>query len=89
MPGAASQADHAWMWGDCSPAAGGRVFEIRLLGPVRAIRLGREVALGGPQKRAVLALLVLEAGRVVPAGPPSPCTRRRSVHLARVHWPAA
>jgi len=44
------------------------VFEIRLLGPVRAIRLGREVALGGPQKRAVLALLVLEAGRVVPAG---------------------
>ena len=44
------------------------MFEIRLLGPVRAIRLGRETALGGPRKRAVLALLVLEAGRVVPAG---------------------
>jgi DNA-binding SARP family transcriptional activator len=44
------------------------VFEVRLLGPVRAIRLGREIALGGPKKRAVLALLLLEAGRVVPAG---------------------
>jgi predicted ATPase/DNA-binding SARP family transcriptional activator len=44
------------------------VFEVRLLGPVRAIRLGREIALGGPKKRAVLALLLLEAGRVVPTG---------------------
>jgi DNA-binding SARP family transcriptional activator len=44
------------------------VFEVRLLGPVRAMRLGREIALGGPKKRAVLALLLLEAGRVVPAG---------------------
>jgi len=44
------------------------VFEVRLLGPVRAIGLGREIALGGPKKRAVLALLLLEAGRVVPAG---------------------
>jgi predicted ATPase/DNA-binding SARP family transcriptional activator len=44
------------------------VFEVRLLGPVRAVRLGREIALGGPMKRAVLALLVLEAGRVVPTG---------------------
>jgi predicted ATPase/DNA-binding SARP family transcriptional activator len=47
---------------------GGRVFEVRLLGPVRAVRLGREIALGGPKKRAVLALLLLEAGRVVPTG---------------------
>src|SRR5215467_11334046 len=47
--------------------AGGKVFEVRLLGPVQAIRLGREVALGGPKKRAVLALLLVEAGRVVPA----------------------
>jgi predicted ATPase/DNA-binding SARP family transcriptional activator len=44
------------------------VFEVGLLGPVRAVRLGREIALGGPKKRAVLALLLLEAGRVVPAG---------------------
>jgi predicted ATPase/DNA-binding SARP family transcriptional activator len=44
------------------------MFEVRLLGPVQAARAGREVLLGGPRQRAVLALLVLEAGRVVPAG---------------------
>ena len=44
------------------------MFEVRLLGPVQAVRADREVALGGPRQRAVLALLVLEAGRVVPAG---------------------
>ena len=43
------------------------MFEVRLLGPVQAVRAGREVPLGGPRQRAVLALLVLEAGRVVPA----------------------
>ena len=48
---------------------GGAVtVEVRLLGPVQAVRAGREVPLGGPRQRAVLALLVLEAGRVVPAG---------------------
>jgi predicted ATPase/DNA-binding SARP family transcriptional activator len=50
------------------PAVGGKVFELRLLGPVRAIRFGGEIALGGPKQRAVLALLLLEAGRAVPAG---------------------
>ena len=40
---------------------------MRLLGPVQVVRAGREVGLGGPRPRAVLALLVLEAGRVVPA----------------------
>jgi DNA-binding SARP family transcriptional activator len=44
------------------------VVEVRLLGPVQAVRAGREVPLGGPRQRAVLALLMLEAGRVVPAG---------------------
>jgi predicted ATPase/DNA-binding SARP family transcriptional activator len=44
------------------------VFEVRLLGPVQVVQAGREVGLGGPRPRAVLALLVLEAGRVVPAG---------------------
>jgi DNA-binding SARP family transcriptional activator len=51
--------------------AGGRgvsVFELRLLGPVQAVRAGRDVPLGGPRQRAVLALLALDAGRVVPAG---------------------
>jgi DNA-binding SARP family transcriptional activator len=40
---------------------------VRLLGPVQVVRAGREVRLGGPRPRAVLALLVLAAGRVVPA----------------------
>jgi predicted ATPase/DNA-binding SARP family transcriptional activator len=44
------------------------MFEVGLLGPVQVVRAGREVGLGGPRPRAVLALLVLEAGRVVPAG---------------------
>src|SRR6266702_3292116 len=47
---------------------GAGAFELRLLGPVEAVRAGREVALGGPKQRAVLALLLLEAGRVVAAG---------------------
>ena len=59
--------DHACVSADSQPAVSGKAFEIRLLGPVRAIRSGGEIALGGPKQRAVLALLLLEAGRVVPA----------------------
>jgi predicted ATPase/DNA-binding SARP family transcriptional activator len=44
------------------------VLGVRLLGPVQVVRAGRDVGLGGPRPRAVLAMLVLEAGRVVPAG---------------------
>jgi DNA-binding response OmpR family regulator len=40
--------------------------EFRLLGPVEAWRGGRRVDLGGPKQRAVLAALLLRAGRVVP-----------------------
>ncbi len=43
------------------------VLELRMLGPVRAARDGRELGLGGPKQRAVLALLLVDAGRVVPA----------------------
>ncbi len=50
------------------PAEGTSVFELRLLGPVQLIRAGHEVALGGPKQRAVLALLLVEAGRTVSAG---------------------
>ena len=54
---------------DDRPVSGGTLaFEVRLLGPVQVIRAGRDVGLGGPRPRAVLALLVLEAGRVVSAG---------------------
>src|SRR5215472_8931865 len=44
------------------------MVEVRLLGPVQAVRADGELPLGGLRQRAVLALLVLEAGRVVPAG---------------------
>jgi DNA-binding SARP family transcriptional activator len=40
-------------------------FEIRLLGPVRVVRAGREVALGGRRQRALLALLALQRGMPV------------------------
>jgi len=44
------------------------VLEFRVLRPVQAVRDGRELALGGPRRRAVLTLLLLVAGgRVVPA----------------------
>ena len=43
-------------------------LELRILGPVQAVRAGRDVPLGGPRQRAVLALLLLDAGRAVPAG---------------------
>jgi predicted ATPase/DNA-binding SARP family transcriptional activator/class 3 adenylate cyclase len=49
-------------------SGGTSACEVRVLGPVQVVRAGGEVGLGGPRPRAVLALLVLEAGRVVPAG---------------------
>ena len=49
-------------------AGGTSALEVRLLGPVQVVRAGREVAVGGPRQRAVLALLVLRAGQVVFAG---------------------
>jgi DNA-binding SARP family transcriptional activator len=39
--------------------------EFGVLGPLEVSRSGRAVPLGGPRQRAVLALLVLEANRVV------------------------
>ena len=43
------------------------MLEFGILGPVQAVRDGRELALGGPRRRAVLALLLVAGGRVVPA----------------------
>ena len=42
-------------------------MELLLLGPVELRVGGQPVALGAPQQRAVLAMLALEAGRVVSA----------------------
>jgi hypothetical protein len=39
--------------------------EFGILGPLEVSRAGRAVPLGGPRQRAVLALLLLEANRVV------------------------
>src|SRR5580698_384111 len=59
---------------DAGPAGGqaglaqpAGALAVGLLGPVQVVRAGREIRLGGPRPRAVLAVLVLEAGRVVPA----------------------
>src|SRR5258707_15032006 len=41
------------------------VTEFGILGPLEVSRSGRAVPLGGPRQRAVLALLLLEANRVV------------------------
>jgi DNA-binding SARP family transcriptional activator len=43
------------------------VVDFGILGPVQAVRDGREVELGGPRRRALLALLLVAGGRVVPA----------------------
>lgn len=40
-------------------------MELRLLGPVEVWHNGRQVALGGPKPRALLATLLLDAGRAV------------------------
>ena len=42
-----------------------RSVEFGILGPLEVRRSGRAVSLGGPRQRAVLALLLLEANRVV------------------------
>ncbi len=43
------------------------MVEFRILGPLEALVDGRPVALGGAKQRAVLALLLFEAGRIVPS----------------------
>ena len=44
------------------------LVEFRILGPLEVVRDGRSLALGPPQQRAVLGVLVLAHGRVVSAG---------------------
>src|SRR5215216_3208032 len=42
------------------------MLQFRLVGPVEVERDGAPVVIGGARRRAVLAILLLEAGRVVP-----------------------
>jgi DNA-binding SARP family transcriptional activator len=42
------------------------MVEFRVLGPLEALRDGSRIALGGPRQRATLAILLLNANRVVP-----------------------
>jgi len=49
----------------CVPGREHRLVQYRLLGPVEVDRDGTPLDLGAPKQRAVLALLLLEAGRVV------------------------
>jgi predicted ATPase/DNA-binding SARP family transcriptional activator len=41
-------------------------IELRLLGPIEAVRDGDEIRLGGPRQRALLGLLAIQPARVVP-----------------------
>ena len=43
------------------------VVEFGILGPVQAVRDGQVLGLGGPRRRALLGLLLVAGGRVVPA----------------------
>ena len=45
----------------------GKPIEFRVLGPVEVVREGETIGLGGARQRALLALLLLELGRPVPA----------------------
>ena len=66
--------------------AGGGDLQFRVLGPVEVSHGGRNLPLGGPKQRALLADLILNAGSIVSAsrligdlwgdGPP-PATRSR------------
>ena len=70
------------------------MVEVRVMGPVRAVRDGREVPLGGPRERAVLAALVLAGpeGRdslrlvddVWGAEPPRTAERTLQAYLSRL-----
>ena len=62
-------------------------MEFRILGPVDAVEAGKPVPLGGAKRRAILALLLLQPNRVVPAdrlierlwGEEAPDTARNSL----------
>ena len=50
---------------DGARRAGNEGTEVRLLGPIEAVRDGEPVSLGGPKPRTLLTVLALDRGRVV------------------------
>ncbi|WP_237313105.1 AfsR/SARP family transcriptional regulator [Streptomyces sp. AMCC400023] len=50
------------------PGGSGELLRLDVLGPLRVLRGGEELDLGFPQQRALLGLLVVRVGRVVPSG---------------------
>src|SRR3954469_13908675 len=69
----------------------------RILGPVEVAADGRTLDLGGPKQRALLALLLLEANRVVPRdrlidalwddSPPETARKALHVHVSQLRKP--
>lgn len=69
-------------------------MEVTILGPVAAFRDGEAAALGGPQQRALLALLAVRANESVPVarvidelwpeGPPASATKVVQTYVARL-----
>lgn len=65
-------------------------LEFRLLGPLSVLAGGEPVAVGGPRQQVVLAVLILEANRVVPVerlieavwGDTPPATARSQIQMA-------
>lgn len=73
---------------------GKRDTELRLLGPLEATRGGEPVALGTPQQRALLVILALRPGEVVPRdrivdelwgeSPPETASKLVQVYVSRL-----
>jgi DNA-binding SARP family transcriptional activator len=69
-------------------------MEFRLLGPLEVVEDGRVLHLGGPKRRALLALLLLHAGRVVSTerviddlwgeSPPATVAKTLQTHVSRL-----
>jgi DNA-binding SARP family transcriptional activator len=69
-------------------------MEFRVLGPFEVLEQERSVEVGGVKRRALLAILVLEANRVVsvdrlfdalwPEEPPRTAAKSLQVHIARL-----
>jgi DNA-binding SARP family transcriptional activator len=70
------------------------IMEFRILGSLEVLADGREVPLGGPRPRAVLAILLLHRGEVVSVDsiaddlwgerPPKTATKNVQVHVSRL-----